>query len=303
MNTRTDQQIDFRKLQLDRVIDESTYTKSITFQGKYDGQLAVIRLDKTPFDGAEAITAINGDRLLVQRNLQNDIYSRYKLQPPSDSGVNDLKAIVVVPANETVLAKYSKSETVFYCETADAYNNHVEPFIKNLLTNQKDYNQWIYNILEGRSEAGQVILNDTDPSAGFILLPSLKSSEDDKDLHILAICHRHDLRSLRDLNEQHLPLLKNILDKGTKTIQEKYVHIKRQLRAYIHYHPTFYHFHVHFQFVDPSEYKSSDRDNLLTTVINNITLMPDYYRLANLTYPLSKASSLYKSLDTAQLIP
>ena len=39
---------------------------------------------------------------------------------------------------------------------------------------------------------------------------------------IEALIHRRDLHSLRDLNETHLDLLENILDKGCKALAKKY---------------------------------------------------------------------------------
>jgi len=39
-----------------------------------------------------------------------------------------------------------------------------------------------------------------------------------EDLHLVAIVHRHGIKSLRDLRQDHLPLLKNILQKGTVRI-------------------------------------------------------------------------------------
>lgn len=293
--------IDYQKLKLDRVINESKLTKSITFQGTYNGQPAVIRLDKTPFDKQSAMEALNHKGLEPTLSLANDIYSRYKLRPPVGD-VNDIQAIVVTPANEAVLAKYSQSETVIFPETSQVYDKIVEPFIHHMLTTDKDYNQWIYNILAGKSESENVIMDDKHPDTGFMLIPSLKSSGDEKDLHVLAICHRRDIRSLRDLNDQHLPLLNNILDNGTKAITDKYRLARGQLRSYIHYHPTFYYFHVHFETINPSEYKASDRDNLLTTVISNISLVSDYYKRATLTYPLPKSWALYEELKKNDLL-
>lgn len=34
------------------------------------------------------------------------------------------------------------------------------------------------------------------------------------DLYLIAICHRRDIKSLRDLTPEHLPLLRNILREG-----------------------------------------------------------------------------------------
>ena len=54
------------------------------------------------------------------------------------------------------------------------------------------------------------------------------------------------VRSLRDLGQDHLPLLRNIQEKGTQEIEKKFGVPRNSLRVFVHYHPSYYHFHVHF---------------------------------------------------------
>ena len=57
------------------------------------------------------------------------------------------------------------------------------------------------------------MFEDPDPDTGFILIPDFKWTRNQlSDLHLMAIVHRRDLRSIRDLNTCHLPLLTNIRD-------------------------------------------------------------------------------------------
>ena len=59
------------------------------------------------------------------------------------------------------------------------------------------------------------MFEDPDPVTGFVLLPDLKWDQKQlENLYLVAICHVHGIKSLRDLNKSHLPLLKNILLKG-----------------------------------------------------------------------------------------
>lgn len=293
--------LEFKKLKISHVIDDSISSKTITFQGTYDGEVAVIRLEKTLFDEAAMKKALGNDKTSSTLDFANDVYSSYLLNPSGGPGsLNDIKATVICPANETVLAKYSRADMIFYSETPDSYLKVVEPFIEDKVTNEKDYNQWVFNILDGKAEVDRIILNDPDPDSGFVIAPNLKSTGDEQDIRLVAICHRRDIRSLRDLNGEHLILLKNILTKGTKAIKAKYKKSKGHLRSYVHYHPSFYHFHVHFRMIDPSDYESSDRDNLLSTIINNISLQKDYYQKSTLTYPLSKNTALYQKLKSAK---
>lgn len=73
----------------------------------------------------------------------------------------------------------------------------------------------MYNILEKKQEADRIVFEDADPKTGFILLPDMKwDRKAATELYLVAIVHKHGIKSLRDLTAAHLPLLKNILDKG-----------------------------------------------------------------------------------------
>lgn len=75
--------------------------------------------------------------------------------------------------------------------------------------------QWVYNILEGKSEQDRIIHNNTSETEGFVLLPDLKWDGITKEtLYLLAIVRQKGIKSLRDLDESHLPLLKRVQDEG-----------------------------------------------------------------------------------------
>lgn len=63
------------------------------------------------------------------------------------------------------------------------------------------------------------MFEDSNPEIGFILLPDLKwDTKQIEDLYLIAIVHQTGIKSLRDLNSCHLPLLKNIKEKGIVSI-------------------------------------------------------------------------------------
>ena len=75
--------------------------------------------------------------------------------------------------------------------------------------------QWVRNILDGKAEQDRVLYDDTDSEAGFVLVPDMKWDGKDLDsLYLLAIARKEGLLSLRELREEHIPLLRNILVKG-----------------------------------------------------------------------------------------
>lgn len=295
--------IDFSKFRLEKVINDSVDLKSITLQGLYADQQAVLVLEKTPFEESSAKEALNDKTLVASLDFFNDRYHSYMIKSINPArSLSDLKTTFIWPATDDVLKKYTRAEVVFFPETPEVYSKVVEPYIERITTMEVNPAQWVYNILEGKSEKERVIFNDPNPDSGFMLTKNLKAMDDDKDLYLLAICHRRDIRSLRDLNDEHLVLLKNILIKGTKAIKDKFKKHKGHMRLFVHYQPTFYHFHVHFKAVDPGSYSSSDRDHLLTTVISNLTLNKDYYKKSTITYPLEKTSALFQDLKKAKKV-
>lgn len=84
--------------------------------------------------------------------------------------------------------------------------------------------QWVYNCLEYKSEKERIAYDTAsenqkdDEDNGFLLLPDLKWSGKLNELYLLAIIKKRNIKSLRDLTTDHLPLLKNILNKGSVCI-------------------------------------------------------------------------------------
>jgi m7GpppX diphosphatase len=70
--------------------------------------------------------------------------------------------------------------------------------------------------------------------------------DDISTLYCLAIVKQKDLLSIRDLTAEHLPLLKSILAESVSAISKTFDVPKEKILAYLHYHPTYYHLHVHF---------------------------------------------------------
>ena len=71
--------------------------------------------------------------------------------------------------------------------------------------------KWVYNILEKKAEEERLVFEDPDPETGFVMLPDMKWDGKQVDnLYLIAICHKRDIKSLRDLTQDHLPLLENL---------------------------------------------------------------------------------------------
>ncbi|XP_071382932.1 m7GpppX diphosphatase isoform X2 [Centroberyx affinis] len=262
------------------VLRDSAREKNIFIHGKVTGQEAVVILEKTPIREDILAEMFSGSRLKLE--MKNDIYSTYQLQPPAH--LNEIKTTVVCPATEKHVKKYQRQESFLVEETGDDYQSITLPYIQK----QSFSVQWVYNILEKKAEADRIVYEDPDQELGFVLLPDFKWDQKQiDDLYLIAIVHRRDIKSLRDLTSEHLPLLQNIHQKGKETILQRYGLPASKLRVYLHYQPSYYHLHVHFTALG---YEAPgcgvERAHLLSDVVQNLRADPRHYETRTLHFPL-----------------
>ncbi|XP_067658757.1 m7GpppX diphosphatase-like [Haliotis asinina] len=284
----------FKGFSIQRVLREDHRTKFACLEGRFNGSedLAVVLLEKEPFS-KQSFPRLLSDETTLRETLKNDIYSTYEATPPTD--LSGFKTTVIYPATQKHIDKYSEHDQYIIRETPTLYEKVTLPCIESSNFSM----QWVYNILDKKSEAERIVMEDPDPDTGFVLLPDMKWDRKDIDsLYLVAIVHKQGIKSLRDLGQQHLPLLKNILEKGTIAIQEKYSVPKSQLRIYFHYQPSYYHLHVHFTHL---RYEAPGFDalraHLLEDVIDNIETCNDYYQNKSLSFTVRENQQLYKDYE------
>lgn len=282
-----------------RVLRESARDKTIFLHGQVNGASgdakdAVVILEKTPFQ-EESISDLLKKHTRLKLQMSNDIYSTYHLYPPPQ--LSEIKTTVVYPATEKHLQKYLRQEVYLIRETGEDYKNITLPFIQS----QSFSIQWVYNILEKTAEADRIIHENPDSSNGFILIPDFKWNQKQlDDLYLIAICHRRGIKSLRDLTAEHLPLLRNILQEGKEAILKRFGVAGSQLRIYLHYQPSYFHLHVHFTALSyDAPGCSVERAHLLSDVIDNLELDPQYYQKRTLTFALRADEALLKKFQEA----
>ncbi|KFP04501.1 m7GpppX diphosphatase, partial [Calypte anna] len=259
-----------------------------------EGTDAVIILEKTPFREEKVLELLKKHRKL-ELQMSNDIYSTYHLFPPPE--LSEIKTTVVYPATEKHLQKYLRQEIHLVRETWEDYRDITLPFIQA----QSFSTQWVYNILEKKAEADRILHENPDPRDGFVLLPDFKWNQNQlDDLYLIALVHRRDIKSLRDLTAEHLPLLRNILQEGKEAITKRFGVPGSQLRIYLHYQPSYYHLHVHFTalgYEAPGSWV--ERAHLLADVIDNLLTDPSYYQKRALTFALRADELLLKRFQEA----
>ncbi len=267
-----------------------------------DGADTVVLAEKTSFDSnitEQLFSFENAESQSIKCIEQNDIYYRLLL---CNGDTPSIKLTIIHPATLKHIAKYTKQERRIISETPELYKTIVEPYIQ---ANPASRIQWIQNILDEKSEMESLIFADRHPERGFYLLPDSKwDRRNISGIYLLAICKDASIRSIRDLcNEDHLALLKGIQAAIRDIVPQKYPDFSlHKLRCFIHYQPTYYHFHVHIVHVDMTDGVGAlvGQAILLDDAIDNMTTFGlDFYQRKTLSYSIGENHELYRLLRAA----
>ncbi|XP_076263023.1 m7GpppX diphosphatase-like isoform X2 [Rhynchophorus ferrugineus] len=285
---------DLSGFEITNILHNNTNRKTISLRGSFKSKKgeAVVILEKTAFS-TDTLTNDTGSlKGELEKIFHNDIYGNYKFLPTTE--LKSIKATIIHPATDKHIIKYSSQNCYMVDESPEIYKSAVLKYIE-----QEQFDlQWVYNILEHKSEAERILVEDKDPVNGFVIVPDLKWNGEIDTLYFLAICNRRDIKSLRDLSAKHIPLLENIKEKGLSAIQCKYGLDSSQLRIYFHYQPSFYHLHIHITHLKhEAPGILAERAHMLMTVINNLNLMPDYYEKATIPYVVRENDKLFETLE------
>lgn len=282
-----------QKFSFTRLLKSDPQTKSIALLGTIDSQDAIMSLEKSHFDtDAFQLQSAVSD---VHEINHNDVYywslTSLNQQLPDVPGA---KLNLIYPATETHIRKFAFQKFHLVEETPEIYKTKVEPYIQTM---KGDRIKWVYNILFEGKEAESVVHHDKDPQDGFVLLPDMKWDGINMDsLYLCAIVTRLDISSVRDLNASHLDYLVAIRNQIKKAASEKYAIDDDQLRLFIHYQPSYYHFHIHVVNVTHPGLGNGiavGKAILLDDVIENIRLVGDYYQKRTLSYVLGENHDLW----------
>ncbi|KAK4238215.1 HIT-like domain-containing protein [Achaetomium macrosporum] len=243
------------KFRFERLLNQDQAGRRSALYGAIDGQPALLILERAPFpSSADYLGAITASLRALKNLGANDIYHWYLANSGEIRGAADnhdfadLKINLIWPCTEKHVRKYSKQGARFVTETPEIYRDHVRPFMQ--AQREAGRLNWAFNIIEGRSEVEDVIYRTPygqDPEEGFLLLPDLNWDRRTLDaLHLLGLVERRDIWSLRDLRKKHLPWLRHMKAKFLDATTSVYPSIEAdQLKLYVHYQPTYYHFHIH----------------------------------------------------------
>ena len=258
------------------------------------GEKAVVVLAKKPWTEAAAKTVLEGTATALNEFHRNDKFSKYTARPPADA--NEVDITLICPANEIDIAKYSQQERHLVRETPEIYAQATLPFVAALPPKQT---AWVRAIL-AREKEMEVLLYEDD---GCMLLPDTKwDRKDPSALYTLAILKDPALRSVRDLRGEHAPMLRRLRAGVLAELGRRYGVRADQVRAYMHYLPSFWMAHIHFAVLTCPALGASTsvgKAILLDDIVDSLERDPEHFATANLTFAVGERDPLFAKLEAA----
>ncbi|KAK7207676.1 m7GpppN diphosphatase [Myxozyma melibiosi] len=287
-----------RSFKFERILNHDVKLKLIFILGEINSEPAIAIAEKTAFDADSASSLLDQDVSDIRLLDHNDIY-RW-LMVTLNQNINSAPAAkisLIWPATPTHIAKYSTPRRRMITETPEMYRRIHSPYIEKMRGSRI---QWVYNILEHKVESERIVYENPDPTEGFILLPDLKWDRTTMDsLYLVAIVHRHDIFSLRNLTKAHIPWLESVQEEIISNTIKAYPEVDHsQLRLYVHYLPSYYHFHIHVTHVqyDAGDGTSVGKAVMFNDLISRLQEMSDDssgYIDSTLSFLLSENSELW----------
>ncbi|KAF2631201.1 scavenger mRNA decapping enzyme [Macroventuria anomochaeta] len=295
------------KFQLTRLLNSDQAGRRISLLGTIDSQDALLIAERAAFDTSDSNMRGFSTSLRNIKNLgANDIYAWFLANSnPSASGdpqpPPDFKINLIYPCTAKHVKKYEKQGLRIVHETPEIYEKYLRPYIAK--QHEKGTLQWVYNILDGLKEQEDVIYKETGEE-GFLLLPDLNWDRKTlESLHLLGIVERRDIRSVRDLKKSQVQWVEHMREKMLDATIKLYPELdKDQLKLYVHYQPTYYHFHIHIVHValEAGTTQATGKALGLENIISQLDTMAgdDDASLADvsLSYHLGERSELWEKI-------
>ncbi|KAL6719163.1 hypothetical protein ACLMJK_003400 [Lecanora helva] len=290
-----------------QLLNQDQSGRRVTLLGTIDGTQALLTAERAAFPSDfETLIAFHATITKIKNLGDNDIYRWYLASSGVTEGAPpDLKLNLIYPCTDKHIKKYSPQTVRMVTETPEIYQNYVRPCMQKM--RDEGRLNWVFNILEGRAEQEDVLLRDSGADGaqeGFLLAPDLNWDRKTlTSLHLLALVERRDIWSLRDLKKAHVVWMKHMREKILDASVKLYSGVEKDmLKLYIHYHPTYYHFHIHVVHVmcDPTSTQSVGKAFGLENIISQLDTMSGGAEASmadvDLTYHLGDASDLWNEI-------
>lgn len=208
---------------------------------------------------------------------------------------------LIWPANYIHIKRFDRQNLHFVIETPAIYKRIIKPYVDEQVSDDQSL-KWVHRILyEGSDKERVLYKEDENKERGFLILPDTRwDGINIETLYLVALVYREDIRSLRDLKPIHREWLIELNKKIRSIVPACYNYMVHsdELRIFIHYQPSYYHFHLHIiniRYPAGNEGLTVGKAVLLEDAIEALKYSgPDGYMERTISYSISENHDLWK---------
>jgi m7GpppX diphosphatase len=228
------------QFKLTRLLNSDQAGRRISLFGTISSQPALLIAERAAFSTDPSILTNFSTTLRNIKNLgANDIYSWFLANSdpnavgPDGLAPPDFKLNLIYPCTPKHIQKYTAQKLRIVTETPAIYAQYVRPYMN--AQREKGTLNWVYNILDGRTEQEDVMYRETG-DLGFLLLPDLNWDRKTMgSLHLLGLVERRDIWSVRDLKKGMVEWLRHMVGKMVDATVGLYEGVEKdELKLYVH---------------------------------------------------------------------
>lgn len=165
-------------------------------------------------------------------------------------------------------------------ESSSDYHEKIKPYIENIY-NENTF--WIHEIFKGNREKENIVYQDDE----IVIIKEL-SMTNIKKFYLLGF-PKKKITNIREIEKSDLILLDKIINKIVFIAKEFYGINEDNLINFFHYHPSFYHLHIHSTFIEnPLISNRFNRHHLYEIVKNNIIKDSNFYKKCDLYFEIPR---------------
>ena len=187
------------------------------------------------------------------------------------------------------LIDWLKAEIEIITETKEIYKKISLPYINSIYDKNT---KWMHDLVYNYAEESSVLLRTND----MVICKDIVWKTNDISYFYILCIPTKKIKSIRNLTQLDIPLLQSMKENAID-IAIKYGVSKNRLYMFFHYHPSYYHLHLH---VCITEHESLEtryhRHYYLDDIINKLENESDYWRKATLKFELLSNAKLFKLL-------
>ena len=208
--------MNIKEFKVEKVLNNEVSTKQIYLLGKLKNDPtntpAILICRKTEFKEEEML-----NKLIYRQDQYHHNNEFRKFWTQMSNECSKVNTELIYPATEKFISKYTRQEKVVVVETAQVYDTITKPLFLDGM--DLSHCNWMYSVIDGEKEQDTILYQNE----SFLVQKDYKFNEGDlRTLYCLAFPKQKDLKSVRDLRAEHLPMLKAIRDESIKAICAKF---------------------------------------------------------------------------------